>query len=384
MKNVLKNIIEYKIVIFFLLVIVIFAIAIFQPSTRDTNANMSNLTNISIINYTGNCSNCHNNVIPSGVDANKCGGCHTEGHGSKQPSRYTDKGIDTIHYKHSVVTTTQELCLNCHGPPACNRCHKGHVDYSNVSKRQFLEILKKTLNCQECHGTLPDPRGHEEQRSSFYDSMHGWMGKCNTCHDRDENKLRFKDIDTYNRTNKSESALLCSKCHSKQRNEEHPIGVKNSDKGICVNCHNPHGEPKKEFIPRFSFIIETTNKITKGIEDNAFILIIIIFLILSVAFEYATRPKEGNILLSKTLRIEHNKLKTKAIKLKVDGPLSHILNNINDILSTNNAELIGMSGDRNDVVIFVSIDGDSISLLKDLGSIKGISSAEYSEEYEVR
>lgn len=401
-RQTFAGIVTYKLAILFGLAIILIAVALFanfSPTSKITK-DVSNLTNISnvsdqiinqtanqtinqVINYNGRCQDCHNRQLSvSGVDRDGCYGCHSDAHGSKAPSRYNDITGSTVHSKHSSPNTNQEICAQCHTVPSCDYCHSGHG-------KSILDINTRN-NCQSCHGSLPDPRGHPDQRSTFDDSMHGWMGKCNTCHDQNKDKLGFKNFGTYNRSNTTESSLLCATCHSKQYdNTNHPIGVKENDRGKCVNCHNPHERPIKEgYLPKIGFsILQFIKDVGKVIGDNLGIVLIIIVFICSILFEYFFKPKPGNVILSKTLRVEHNKSKARAIKLTTDKPLNRVLTNINDILYRDNADLIGVSGNDKDIVIFVSIGGDKENkenLIKDLRSIEGISNVEYSDEYEVK
>lgn len=365
----------------FLLLVVFYAdyLNLQGDSNLDLNSKLEdNVTNVTV--YSGNCDSCHNKSLSnSGVDTSKCNVCHMGApHGDpKPPSRYNDIGKKTIHKQHSGSATNQKGCLNCHASPTCNRCHPGHTSTPefNVSR-----------TCQECHGGFPEPRGHQEQRSTFKESVHSWMGRCNTCHKGPE--LKFKTLAIYNLSNSSQ---LCSNCHSAQYNDPNHYSVSNASGIItedkkCVDCHNPHAGLKPKFALDMSSIKTGTDSIINILVENAAWTVIIIILISSVMLEYIFRPKKGNIILSKRLRIEYDKSKARAIRIKSSQKLSaSILRDITNVLDKNNVELLGMSADKEETILFVSaIKKDRAKIVEDIKSINGILKAEYTKDYDIR
>ncbi len=321
------------------------------------------------------CEKCHNEEVEKsriGVNTDLCASCHEGAHNAREgqsPSRYS--GVDihgsSIHTYHSG-TNGQPGCKDCHIQPACNSCHSGHpIQDNNISK-----------NCQLCHGQLPDPNGHKEQRSTFRKSMHGWMGSCSTCHIRE--KLHFKDLGVFEL---NESSQLCYVCHSKQyKDDKHSGGIATSQK--CIDCHNPHGEPSKIFEIKLPNGEEFASTIKDLIFHNAVAIILILLLGVSSIAEYAFTPKEGKIVLAKALRVEHEKAQTKAIKVTIEESAasnSYVLGKIGNILDKPGVTLLGMVTSTKDIILFVA--GAHEGLIEELQTIDGVRSAEYSDEYEV-
>lgn len=337
-------------------------------------------TNVTV--YSGSCSDCHNKSLSrSGVDTGRCSICHMEApHGNpKPPSRFSDMGKKTVHKEHSSGVTNQRECQGCHAPPACNKCHAGHVSTPkfNVSK-----------TCQECHGGFPEPRGHQDQRYTFKNSAHSWIGRCNTCHKGTE--LRFKSLVTYNL---SDSSQLCSNCHSAQYKDTAHY-TKNNVSGIiiedkkCVDCHNPHTVGAGAELPlvESSTLEKKLDDIIDIIVNNAAWTVLIILLICSIIIEYIFRPKEGNIILSKGLKVEHSKSRARSIRIMSSQKLSSsIIRELTCVLDKNNVDLLGISAGDEETVLFVSVaKKDREKVVEDIISISGILKAEYTKDYDIR
>lgn len=195
-----------------LLLIVIYVTFSFTV-VADINNTSSNASVVTPVNSNA-CSNCHNaNLKPSGVNAGACGSCHVSPHFDTEPSRYNDLPKHSIHSEHTAVK--QGSCQACHSQPACNRCHAGHS-------------YKRAINCTECHGVIPSPFGHLNERGNFLGGKHNWM-KCKNCHFSSE-QFNFREY----KYSFNESYKLCSICHSMQTKDHF------QDEVNCVNCHNPH------------------------------------------------------------------------------------------------------------------------------------------------
>lgn len=353
---------------------------------RDTNYTIEDIVNdTSIVNvtvYGDNCYSCHNKSLSrSGVDTNRCNVCHMQAphNDPKPPSTFSDMGArKTIHIQHAGGVTSQRECMSCHGTPACNRCHPGHVSTPefNISR-----------TCQECHGGFPEPRGHQEQRSTFKQSVHSWMGRCNTCHQGTE--LKFKTLAVYNLTNSSQ---LCSNCHSMQYKDTGHYPVSNVSGTIvedkrCVDCHDPHVSSGAKIALEIPSSVKTgIGNIVNILVNNATWTVLIIILVCSVIIEYIFRPKKGNVILSRRLSVEHDKSRARAIRVKSSQKLSpSVLRGITDVLDKNNVELLGISAEKEETILFISvIKKDRAKLVEDIQSINGIVKAEYTKDYDIR
>jgi len=322
------------------------------------------------------CEKCHNQEIEKsrvGVNTDLCSSCHESAHNAREgesPSRYY--GVDlhgrSIHSSHSG-TNTQAGCIDCHAKPSCNRCHSSHA------------IKDRTIsgNCQLCHGQLPDPKGHLEQLSTFRKSMHGLMDSCSTCHSN--GKLHFKDLTVFEM---NESSQLCYICHSKQyTDDKHGAGIGTSRK--CVDCHDPHGEKPKLFDIKLPESGELTSTIKDLIFHNVVGIILIFLLCATVIAEYALTPKEGKIVLAKSLRVESEKSQAMAIKVTMEDMSSasnlYVMNRIGNILNRPGITLLGMVTSMKDIILFVK--GANEGLVEQIQTIDGVKSAEYSDDYEV-
>lgn len=371
-------------IVIFLLLMVFVTDYLYVKKDSD-NSTIGNITDNATKNvtvYRGSCSDCHNKSLSrSGVDTNRCDVCHMQvPHGDpKPPSTYSDMGPrKTIHLRHSSSSTNQKGCQSCHSVPACNKCHSGHISTPefNVSK-----------TCQDCHGGFPEPRGHQEQRFTFKKSVHSWMGRCNTCHKGTD--LRFKSLATYNLSNSSQ---LCSNCHSIQYKDithyatQNVSGIIIEDKK-CVDCHNPHTGPGAETpLVESPPLLSNIDKLVDILTNNAAWTVLIILLICSVIIEYIFRPKEGNIILSKGLKVEHNKLSARAIRITSTQKLStSVLRELTDILDNSDIELLGISAGDEETVLFISVTRDKRkNLIERVRSVSGILKAEYTKDYDIR
>ncbi|MCL7411834.1 MAG: hypothetical protein M8350_08565 [Methanosarcinaceae archaeon] len=336
-------------------------------------------------NSTINCTNCHNEQItPASLNTEKCNKCHRRAHGYEdgEPSRYSDKGKITIHKMHSRARGNDKQCLECHATPSCDNCHNSHESILDINVSN---------NCQNCHGRLPDPIGHKKIKTAFEDSMHSWMNSCDTCHYK--NKLHFKDLAEFEI---DESKNLCYVCHSKQsNNESHTSSI--VDLQQCVDCHNPHGQTTKSFEINFDRTNRIIDSAMKYVTDNPIITIIIFLLVGSVVSEYAFAPDKGKIILAKTLRVEHDKRKTKAIRIEWNSApltIAHfeeegliyssnltLINEIMVLLDAQRIELLGMVTSEKEIILFVSDAPKGI--IEEINTMHGVENVEFSNNYEV-
>lgn len=346
------------------------------------NKTTANDTSLGMAAFKQECTNCHNsNITPSGINKDGCARCHENGHnmnGFGGPSRYDDQGIDTVHGRHAGQMAAKG-CGSCHSIPACNNCHVGHSGLSLID----INISK---NCVNCHGGLPEPKGHNEERSMFRTGSHKWMSTCKTCHLQSE--LRFKELENYSRIN---SSKLCSNCHSKQYKDTSHNKIENGTEGAenhsCVICHNPHSPATAKFSLE-STALSITNKfgnVSGYLSEHLGFVGLFFLLLLSAIVEYTFRPKKGKVILSKNLRMEFDKSKAKTIKISFSQMFdSCIINQMADILNKNNAQIVGISAGNNEAIIFISRekkDKDKI-IINSIRSISGVSKAGYSKDYE--
>jgi hypothetical protein len=258
-----------------IVIYVIFSLNLTAIAENNTTANLTSLNaNLTLpAKNVINCPDCHGSLLKSsGVNTGACSSCHESPHFDTVPSRYTDLPRKTIHSEH---TTTKNGCQQCHSPPACNRCHAGHG-------------TKETKDCVSCHGEIPTPYGHVNERAIFSAGSHNWM-KCNNCH-LSSNQFNFRDfVYPFN-----ESYKLCSTCHSKQTKAHYQDA--NSNISICVNCHNPHSTSLKEQvhinipISSMGSIITVITNFILGIFNlvigNFVIFLIVLIFIGSIIAEY--------------------------------------------------------------------------------------------------
>jgi hypothetical protein len=341
------------------------------------NKTSANDTIITEESFKQECTRCHNsNITYSGIVRERCRYCHDSSHGlpSGDPSRFEDLGRYTVHIEHGGAISNKG-CQSCHGIPACNRCHNGHsgIPDINISK-----------NCVNCHGGLPVPKGHNEERNIFKEGSHKWMGRCNTCHLQSE--LKFKELATYDRENSSQ---MCSNCHSKQYKDPSHYKIENGiEKQSCVSCHNPHSPATVAFsLEALSNVKSTLGGMVTYLSEHMGFVALFVLLGLSVIFEYVFRPKKGQVIFSKSLKIEQDKTKARTIKIILSQLFdSSVINQITDILNNNNAKIIGISAGNNEAIIFISRDkkDNDKNIISRIRSISGVSKAEYSKDYESR
>lgn len=362
--------------IFLILVVFFTNYQYFMSGTNTTLGNES----VNVTVYKGECSSCHNKSLSSsGINKAGCASCHQQApHGDpKPPSRFNDEGKKTIHSRHSSGSN-QKYCQSCHVIPTCNRCHAGHVitpDF-NISRV-----------CQDCHGNFPDPLGHQDQRLTFKDSAHSWMGRCTTCHKG--NELGFKSLSTYSLANSSQ---LCHNCHSAQYNDPKHYSMQNVSGNMvenkkCVDCHNPHAVLGGGFTLSVPSGVKTGfNGLIEIIINNAAWVVLIIILIMSSVIEYIFKPQKGNVILSKGLKVEYDQSKARSIRITSHQKLnSSVLRELTNILDENNIELLGISAGNEETVLFISAEAkDREKVIVDLRSVSGILKVGYTKDYDNR
>lgn len=343
------------------------------------NKTSVNDTAVNDTTFRQECSKCHNsNMTLSGINKGRCSVCHDSSHAlpSGKPSRYTDLGKKTVHREH-VGYISNRGCTSCHGIPKCSSCHNGHSGIPDIN-------LSK--DCVSCHGVLPEPMGHNEERTIFEEGSHKWMNRCDACHLQSE--LRFKDIAVYNRTN---SSHLCSNCHPEQYGDSsHYVKEDAVEKQSCVSCHNPHSPAKARFsLEGFSTftgkVKDKVGNLFSYLRDNKGFVGIFVLLLLSVIFEHLFGPKKGQVILTKVLKIEHDKSKARTIKVSLSEPFhSAILDSILGAIKESDVKVLGMSAGNDEIIIFISKKNKDKNIINNIKSIHGVSDVEYTKDYETK
>src|SRR3990167_10084520 len=187
------------------------------------------------------CKYCHGAVKPISKETitKPCSQCHGMHSTSEQPQERRPEVLHDIH-AYAGRYTRQAACQVCHQSPVqCSKCHNAHDDLGLDRKSKTGVSGKQNLSCYDCHGQLPQPKGHEEFRKALSRSNHKWMN-CGTCHlnsPKGETKfeLRFQNLVT---SSIDDSIKICKICHSLQY-EGMKEGTHGSINNVCIDCHNP-------------------------------------------------------------------------------------------------------------------------------------------------
>lgn len=392
---------------------------------------------LAVVN-TENCKPCHAIVKPLNPITKGCQ-CHTSSlHGPSYPEN-TDPTF--VHPRHENVDEGKlPYCKACHSSPVdCTKCHNTHktvnipnlnpniinVTLSNSNRNATTgNISNKSATignsntytsitnysyCQGCHGDLPTPYGHAENRDALKDSKHKWMN-CQTCHNPPfqnpgQVSLHFKDLMT---TPIVESVNLCKVCHSPEYKEliQGTHGTANS---TCVNCHNPHStttsvggalllKPTPSAPVNVSETVSNSfNWITEKVPilNNPLILAIIFILIAATVSEYLLSIHEkGTKVAYKMVRIKADENTFKTLEVKLE---SQSINLVNDILANNGVNVLGMTMTKEanlyEYVIFIDIgkqiteESDIINIVEkvsnEISSLHEVNSVEITDRYEL-
>jgi hypothetical protein len=352
------------------------------------------------------CKVCHGNVKPlSAANLTKdCMACHgpQAGHYGTPPDTRVPQTVHAIHGSDRIVSSLK-ACNGCHHnyPIECVNCHNLH---DNIGSVQISGI--NTSECTDCHGQLPTPEGHSDHRDALSNSKHKWMN-CQTCHINQYNVnnsgqigfyLHFKDLTTIPINN---SINLCKICHSLQYSELQG-GTHGDVNKTCVDCHNPHttslsgstiqATPKAPPGNVSTTIDSAENWATTKLpilKNNVAMAIIIIIIAMTVGEYLLSIEEKGKKTAYHTVKIHSDEdvLKTLEITLG-DKDISVI----NDILATNNVDIMGMTMTKEDedintykCVIFVNIKEpiDEDSLISQLTVTRNVRSAVFTDKYEL-
>lgn len=349
----------------------------------------------------GRCKECHEAVepIPSSIIVKDCNVCH-DNH-NMPPPEIRDPG--TVHKKHDAMwgIGSRERCgPSCHKfPPDCTKCHNIHKAI----------VQKNISNCNDCHGKIPQPTGHNDFRDALSNSKHAWMN-CETCHINIyvDNfygyELRFKDLFS---VQINESNLLCKICHSSQY-EQLKDNIHGTKDKKCVDCHNPHTTkltgPKFQLTPKetppvnITTRFESTKKwiITKvPILDNPMVVSIIIIVIIVTIAEYIlSRQEEGTKTAYNMIKIQSKEDTLKTLEVRL---IDKNIDIINEMLEESGINVLGMTmtkekgkeeengSDIYKYVIFADIDKNinDNDLIDKISSSSNVKSADLTDKYEL-
>lgn len=363
------------------------------------------------ITDTEKCKYCHGAIEPISKPTKDCLSCHHT-HAAPpnccQPSIRDPEKVHKIHKAAGGEVLSKPGCNRCHQTPVvCTNCHNSHENI-NLSVNDTSATI-----CTDCHGKLPQPRGHEDFRGSLSENKHKWM-TCDTCHlnpykiGKDYKfELSFKDLFI---TQINDSNGLCKICHSFQYERlQADIHGKSDDK--CVNCHNPHttqlAGPKFQITPKETPVNisekteSTKNWITTKIPilNNPFTAIIIFIVIVVVIAEYLlSLHEEGMKVTYSMIKVQEREdfLKTLEIKLKNQN-----IENLGNMLSEKGVHILGMTMAKEKIkeedvsidiykyVFFVSTDDkiidekDEKDIIDAIASIDNVESVEFTDKYEL-
>lgn len=376
---------------------------------------------------TEECKDCHViKPIPKEDITKGCSACHGMHSSSPEPGIRNPERVHDIH-KDAQLGLRQNACFRCHQSPVeCRNCHNSHENIeevmkeimrsriiggniSNISNENISKDISISISCTECHGNLPQPKGHEEFRDALSNSKHKWM-TCNTCHlnpysigDDYKFDLHFKTLLT---TPIDDSIKLCKICHSSIY-EKMITGNHGEQNKTCINCHNPHTTqltgPKFQIKPTETE--KPTNISTKFSESKKWLfekvpilnnptlmMIIIILIFVFVSEHILSKHEEGQKVAYNMVKFKAGEdiLKTLEVKLKGDfNSVSQIVKDYGNILGmTMVTEKDKDSSDTYKYIIFINLnkpmdETEENEFIGKISSIGDIMSVEFTDKYEL-
>ena len=122
----------------------------------------------------GICGNCHGKVIPipSNSLTKDCMVCHNQ-HTDPAPAIRTPKEVHNIH-SYLRKKSDRKDCKVCHknGPADCINCHNNHANTGILKMTTYTVNMSNMSSCIDCHGSLPQPGGHDTFRDALSGSKH--------------------------------------------------------------------------------------------------------------------------------------------------------------------------------------------------------------------
>ncbi len=368
------------------------------------------------------CRDCHGDVVPISPSSltKDCMTCHGN-HGNDVPKTRSSEVAHDIHGNIRKKSDRKD-CQTCHRnrPIECIRCHNSHMNTGTIIVGTSSINMSNTSTCTNCHGELPQPRGHSDFRDYLKTSKHSWMN-CDTCHiniydgiENINNRINGK-IDATNKSYEfalhfsdlymvsiNDSTNLCKICHSAQY-----AGLEEGTHGdvgkTCINCHNPHttkfgvmiGITPKQTPSNISTKVESfTDWMTTEVPilRNSTALYVIIIIILTTVLEYIlSKDEEGKKTTYNTIKIHDNEDTLKTLEI---GSINKDISAINNLLETNGVNILGMTMKKEEeygdidiykYVIFVNMTRpiDEDSLVGKIATMDYIKSAIFTDKYEL-
>lgn len=370
---------------------------------------------------TEKCKGCHGAIkpIPKYNLTKNCSACHGMHATDEEPKIRNPEYVHAIH-KDAGKTVRQSACLICHQSPLeCTKCHNSHDNLIDSIKRVIAgNIVNKSQNvsikipsCIDCHGNLPQPKGHEDFRNALLSSKHKWM-TCDTCHlnpytieDDYKFELRFKNLLV---ASIDDSIKICRICHSSIY-DKLIDGTHGAENKTCINCHNPHTTqltgPKFQMVKPTETPANISVKVTKSkdwlfekipILNNPTLIMIILILIFVFSSEYIlSRHEEGQKVAYNMVKFKAGEETLKILEVKIKN---QDINFVNQILKEH-GNILGMTmsteEDKEDpssniykYVIFIDVNKpmdeiEESDLMNKISSLNDIRSAELTDKYEL-
>lgn len=242
-QNSLRRIAEIKnikiIVVILIALFLLFSIIIFEGDDEIKDKQ----DRLNAIKQPIDCSRCHTTGQPAftagdTIDMQSCYRCHRADIGflvpiSKEVHGY-HKGNTSIlpGYPYDIDYSARHKdilqdCNTCHiyksgTSPACAACHSGrHIEN------------KKSILCENCHGSLDRLFGHESITLETHDVFGN--RSCKMCHSPDKTAL---ELANGKKVPIDRASNLCKQCHfrvfGEWKNGDHVSVIE------CAMCHNPH------------------------------------------------------------------------------------------------------------------------------------------------
>lgn len=355
------------------------------------------------------CKECHGAIKPlsPATITKDCLVCHDTHGGVIEPGTRDPERVHDVH-EDAGKRVRQKSCQKCHRSPVeCTKCHNSHENLESIIRsRPNPNLTNISLPlCTDCHGQLPQPKGHEDFRGSLSKSKHKWMN-CDTCHNNKDYKmeLNFKNLIT---VQFDDSIRICKICHSSQygRLQEGDHGTPSQK---CVDCHNPHttqlSGPKFKITPKetpvnISTRLETTTRwLTNKIpilRNTVALSIIFIVVLVVIAEHLLSKEEEGKKTAYDMIKIRagENTLKTLEIKL-----INKNIDIVSDLLEENGINILGMTMQKESkddsfnalykYVVFIDIgrivdEKDEKNIIDKILSISNVKMATFTDKYEL-
>ena len=195
------------------------------------------------------CKQCHgkHDVVSPKVSGSKfhsssllstCGACHT---GVKETFAQSSHG--------------KALAAGLHGTPNCITCHQNDITNIRPGRDSVQIKLAQERVCLSCHLDNPDVRAQMSPSVGFIaayeQSVHGAalqkgnarVANCVDCHGSHEMR---KESGLLSRTNRTNVAATCSKCHTEIGKEYsqsiHGVAARSgkTESAVCTDCHGEH------------------------------------------------------------------------------------------------------------------------------------------------